>query len=85
MSRAENVVEPKLTKLLNCFLSCKLANFADDIALFSDHQFQQAQDVLRNVEEARRPWLVFYQMQRRQNTCSLTIMLILDSKHETTE
>ena len=52
MSRAENVVEPKLTKLLNCFLSCKLANFADDIALFSDHQFQQAQDVLRNVEEA---------------------------------
>ena len=33
-------------------LSCKLANFADEIALLSDHQFQQAQDVPRNVEEA---------------------------------
>ena len=54
-------------------------NFADDIALFSDH-FQQAQDLLRNVEEAS----VFYQMQRRQNTRSLTIMLILSSIHETT-
>ena len=35
-------------------------NFADNIALFSDH-FQQAQDLLRNVEEAS----VFYQMQRK--------------------
>ena len=49
-------------------------NFADDIALFSD-QFQQTQDLIRNVEEAS----VFYQMQRRQNTRSLTIMLILSS------
>ena len=49
-------------------------NFADDIALFSD-QFQQTQDLIRNVEEAS----VYYQMQRRQNTRSLTIMLILSS------
>ena len=33
----------------------------------------------------RRLRLVFYQMQRRQNTCSLIIMLILGSKHETTK
>ena len=60
LSRQESWTNNQVTEL----------NFADDIALSSD-QFQQAQELLK-----RQPRLVFYQLQlRRQNTCSLTIMI----------
>ena len=68
-----NVKDEKVTDL----------NFADRIALFS-LQFQQAQELLRNVEEASAKVVL---LPNAKKTCSVsvTIMLMLRSKHETTK
>jgi len=52
------------------------------MALLSD-QFQQVQ-ALKMLKKFW-PRLVFYQMPRRQNACSFSIMLMLGSKHKTTK